>query len=216
MPITVSSKTYTLTVSVEDNTIEVTAGCRRGSGSAPCNLPCREMPAAAAAAITPTAPLTAPVAATSTDAQTMMTTAISIEYDDLFRNNEQHTGKVVRFVGQVLEYGDQICLLCDNPGHFLRVGVTPLGYGVYDDPIYVLYEDDQRFLEDDIVTIWGTVDGLESYIAVLGNEITIPRIQALDVVLGEVSNPKLAGQPGQPAADRDADLRSGPGTNFAT
>lgn len=209
VPITVGSKTYTLTVSVKDGAIQVTS--KTPGVTVGAVRPVAATVAAATPAATLSPVLVPAVAGSDSDPQALMATAVTIEYDDLFRNNEQHVGKVVRYVGQVLEYGDQVCLLCDDPGHYLRVGVTPLGYGVYDDPIYVLYEGDQRFLEDDIVTIWGTVDGLKSYIAVLGNEVTIPRIKALDVVLGETSNPRL---PGAPAANRSANLRSGPATTF--
>lgn len=230
VPLTIASKTYTLTVSVSGTTILVTSAAPEVKiGTVKPKVPLLTLTPATSPAVTGTSggdALAAAAAGTKDGAETgdavdaaaaqaLMATAVTIDYDDLFRNNEQHVGKVVRYVGKVLEYKEESCLLlCDNPGHYLRVGVTPLGYGIYDDPIYVTYKGDQRFLEDDIVTVWGTVDGLESYIAVLGNEITIPRVEAIDVVLGEVSSPKIAAQPGQPVANRNANLRDGPGTTF--
>jgi hypothetical protein len=205
VPVIVGGKTYTLTVGISGSTVKVASSAPEVKVGA-----VQPAPKVADATGTGTA-----AAQSEQDAQAQMATAVTIEYDDLFRNNEQHVGKVVRYVGKVLQYGELSCLFCDDPGHYLRVGMTNQGYGLYGDPIYVLYYGDQRFLEDDIVTVWGTVDGLESYTAVLGNEVTIPRIKALDVLLGEVSNPKLAGKPGQPSANRDANLRGGPGTDYS-
>ena len=208
VPVIVGGKTYTLTVSVSGTTVKV-------ASSAPEVKVGAVQPAPKAAEAAALGRWNGWSGTALQDAQAQMATAVAIEYDDLFRNNEQHLGKVVRYAGKVLQYGELSCLFCDDPGHYLRVGTTNQGYGLYDDPIYVLYYGDQRFLEDDIVTVWGTVDGLESYTAVLGNEVTLPRIKALDVVLGEVSNPKLAGRPGQPSANRGANLRGGPGTDYS-
>ncbi len=208
VPVTAGSKTYTLTVSIIGSTVAVTS-----------NAPELKVGAVqlitAPAILTTTSSAGAAAAPPSQDQQTLLATAVSIEYDDLFRNNEQHVGKVVRYTGKIVQYGELSCLLCADPGHYLRVAVTPLSYGFYDDPIYVIDHSGERFLEDDIVTVWGTVDGLESYTAVLGNEVTIPRIKALSIVLGKASNPKPAGLAGQPSANRDANLRGGPETSFA-
>lgn len=196
VPITVGTKTYTITVTLVDNGVTVTS----------------DNPQIKVGKVEP---VKAAVADAAGDAQARMAQAVTVGYDDLFRNNEQHVGKVVRYVGQVLQFGDVDCLLCLNPEKYLRVAVTNQGYGLWTDPIYVIYQDEERFLEDDIITLWGTVDGLESYIGVLGNEITIPRIKAFDVVLGEQVNPVVAAAPGKPAANKQANLRGGPGTDFA-
>ena len=50
----------------------------------------------------------------------------------------------------------------------------------FDDVILVLY-DGPRFLEDDIVNIWGEVEGLATYEAVFGQDITIPKLHAVCV-----------------------------------
>ena len=57
-------------------------------------------------------------------------------------------------------------------------------YGLWDDPIWVDYPGISRFLEDDIVTVWGTVTGLQKYKAVLGNNVTIPQIEAAPICRG--------------------------------
>lgn len=161
--------------------------------------------------------------------------SVTIAYDDLFRNNEKHIGKIVRYVGEVLQVQENFCLFCENPGYTLRVAVTKGDFDLWDDPIWVDYFGDERFLEDDIVTIWGTVEGLKSYQAVLGNQITVPQLTAIDIQLGEVANPQPATPAtsaadstaedtgsdipamvgDSPTANRNANLRAGPGTTYA-
>jgi hypothetical protein len=47
----------------------------------------------------------------------------------------------------------------------------------YDDVVWVEYEG-PRVLEEDVVMLYGTFDGLHTYEAVLGNAITLPQITA--------------------------------------
>jgi hypothetical protein len=78
------------------------------------------------------------------------------------------TGKVV----QVLEMGSKTAM---------RVNVTKGEYGIWDDTVWVNYtrkSGESRILEDDIIKFWGTVKGRRTYTAVLGQEITLPEIDA--------------------------------------
>lgn len=62
----------------------------------------------------------------------------------------------------------------------LRVNVTKTQY-TYEDTIYVVYakySSEGRILENDIITIWGNANDLISYQSVLGQKITIPRVDA--------------------------------------
>ena len=60
----------------------------------------------------------------------------------------------------------------------LRVATRAEAFiGYYEDIIWVNYRG-SRLIEDDIVDIWGYVKGLKTYTAVLGNEITIPELDA--------------------------------------
>ena len=147
--------------------------------------------------------------------ETEIASAITVPYDELFRNNEDYVGKIVRYVGQIAQTQETTCLLCLERTYALRLLVTPQGYGIWSDAIWVDYTPTERFLDEDIVTVWGKVTGLESYIAVLGNEITIPKIEALAVKLGDVASPVVALPPGTPYALKSANLRGGPGTDYA-
>jgi hypothetical protein len=99
------------------------------------------------------------------------------QYKDIARNPREYDGKKAFFNGkviQVLESGNQVDL---------RVNVTKGEYGFYDDTIYVEYQrkdvNEPRILEDDIIAIWGNLDGLETYTAVLGQTVSIPKLKML-------------------------------------
>jgi len=195
VPVTLNNAAYTLTISVRGDAVTVQSGSP-------------DLRVGTVTEVKVTA-----VTAGGADLSTLKASAVSVPYDDLFRYNEQHVGKFVRFVGKVMQAQKNICLLCDNPGYILRVAVTKGSYDLWDDPIWVDYPGTSRFLEDDIVTLWGTVTGLKTYEAVLGNSITIPLIEALDIQLGEVAGAVTPA--GGSRANKSANLRGGPGTSYA-
>jgi hypothetical protein len=103
--------------------------------------------------------------------------ALTLSYDDLFRNNEQHKGKVVTFFGQVVQTNN-----VGKDKYLLRVNVSPELRGFWKDDVRVDYSG-PRILEDDIVEFVGSVEGLWTYTAVLGNERTIPHIRAIQLLV---------------------------------
>ena len=56
-----------------------------------------------------------------------------------------------------------------------------------DDIVYVVVPTSKveggRILEDDKVSIYGRYDGIETYEALLGNRVSIPRVEATRVVI---------------------------------
>ncbi|OQB11612.1 MAG: hypothetical protein BWY15_02439 [Firmicutes bacterium ADurb.Bin193] len=64
----------------------------------------------------------------------------------------------------------------------LRIDVTQGEYDLWSDTIFVEYTrksaEESRILENDIVTIYGTMNGLKTYQSVLGNQVTVPCIVA--------------------------------------
>ncbi|HHW86815.1 MAG TPA: SH3 domain-containing protein [Chloroflexi bacterium] len=224
VPITVGSRTFTLTISVGATGVgvrvsdpSVTLGAvtkvLRSDATAVTPAPTTPAPATPAPATSTVAAPAMPTPALS-DLDAAKAQAVTIPYEELFRYNEQHVGKTVRYVGEVLQVQEKECLIfCgeDDKGYVLRVAVTKGSYGLWDDPIWVDYNGTQRFLEDDIVTVWGVVTGLQKYTAVLGNQITIPSVNAIDIQLGEVSSPRA---PGVAVASSNANLRGGPGTGY--
>ena len=99
-----------------------------------------------------------------------------LSYKDISRNPNNYVGKNAVITGQV----DQVQE--DGNDIILRVNVTKGSYGLWDDAYYIDYRrknsNESRILENDIVTVYGTIKGIKSYTAVLGNQISIPHIVA--------------------------------------
>ena len=103
-------------------------------------------------------------------------------YKEIARNPNDYKGKHAKFTGeviQVVEDGDSVAL---------RVNITAeeasweeSGY-TYSDTIYVEYtrksENESRILEDDIITLYGTLNGLMDYSSVLGRQVSCPYLLA--------------------------------------
>lgn len=106
------------------------------------------------------------------------------DYEKILRKPDKYEGKLAKFTGEVLQVQEYEFL--GEKTNYYRVGVTKITYDyinevTYDDPIYVEYtpgEKESRIIEGDIVTVWGELDGLESYTSIAGFEITIPRMKA--------------------------------------
>ena len=68
----------------------------------------------------------------------------------------------------------------------LRVNITEIEYeyieNSYEDTVLVEYvrksSDESRILEDDIITMYGTMNDLVTYESILGQSITIPSMTA--------------------------------------
>jgi DNA-directed RNA polymerase subunit RPC12/RpoP len=98
-----------------------------------------------------------------------------IPYTSLMRNPDTYKGSIVYFRGKILQVQQK-----SNNNYILRIATKEDSYlGYYDNVIYVDYYSSNRVLEDDVVDIWGKFVGLKTYQAVLGNDITIPEVNAL-------------------------------------
>ena len=103
--------------------------------------------------------------------------AIKVIYDDLIRNNEDYVGKIVYYKGEILQVN-----IISTDKYVLLVSVTNKGL-YWDDVVWIKYQG-KRFLEKDIIDIWGDVDGLKTYKSTSG-AITVPEIDALQIELVE-------------------------------
>ena len=91
------------------------------------------------------------------------------------RNPENFKGTNVKVTGEVIQ------ALYGSEGIDLRVNITKEGnYATYyTDTIYVVYypeEGEDKILEDDIITIYGTAQGDYTYTSTLGGPITLPLV----------------------------------------
>lgn len=103
-----------------------------------------------------------------------------IDYDTLARNPENYTGNLYTFTGEVVQVVDYDSYIK------MRIDVTPVVENgevwYYEDTIYVKYypkEGADKILEGDIITIYGLCAGEESYTSVLGEIITLPKINMM-------------------------------------
>lgn len=100
----------------------------------------------------------------------------SYSYKEIARNPDSYTGKSAKFTGQVIQ------VINDGNEVALRVNVTKGEYGLWDDTMYIVYSypdsSSPKILEDDIITMYGTLAGNETYTSTLGASVTIPAMAA--------------------------------------
>ncbi|WP_270743510.1 hypothetical protein [Streptococcus infantarius] len=96
-------------------------------------------------------------------------------YDEMARNGDSHAGEKIQITGKVIQVQDS-----DDGGATLRVATSADGYDdVYLVQIMSSEWKGHRLLENDQITIYGTVYGLYSYKTVMGNTQTVPAIIAV-------------------------------------
>lgn len=119
---------------------------------------------------------------TKEDRSTYTAKCKTINYKSLARKPNQYKGQYFVFTGEVIQ------VMEDNNKVTLRVNVTPKRYEslnetYYEDTILVAYEysssNENRILEDDIITIYGQSTGTYTYETVMGSAVTIPAINAM-------------------------------------
>ena len=100
---------------------------------------------------------------------------VEYTYKGIARNPEKVKGEYAVVTGEVIQ-------VLEN-GNFveLRVNITEEKQR-YKDTVYVSYTrksvDEDRILEEDVVTIWGKINGLKTYKSTLGKQVTLPWIEA--------------------------------------
>lgn len=103
-------------------------------------------------------------------------------FEQIARNPNKFKGTNVKLTGEVVQ------VIEDTLSISLRVNITKKGtYSTYyTDTIYVTYypeEGEDKILEDDIITIYGTSQGDCTYTSTLGAQITLPYISAKYITL---------------------------------
>ncbi len=94
----------------------------------------------------------------------------TVTYEDIARPKDCLKGELVSFTGEIIQA---------TSGTY-RMNITKSDFGLYSDTIMFTINEsklNENILEDDIVTIWGESEGPYTYEAVLGNEITVPKIK---------------------------------------
>lgn len=100
-------------------------------------------------------------------------------YEQIARNPDNFKGTNVKITGEVIQ------VMEDSTSTNLRVNITNSG-NYYTDTIYVVYHPEigeDKILENDIITIYGTSQGDCSYTTVLGATVTLPNILAKYIII---------------------------------
>ena len=97
-------------------------------------------------------------------------------YEDLLRHPEQYKGNLATFTGkveQVRNYSDKV---------WFRLGTNEDDFGIWSDMVFVEFNyadtSKARILEDDMLTVYGELNGIKTYTAIFGNEVQIPYLKA--------------------------------------
>jgi hypothetical protein len=107
--------------------------------------------------------------------QTFIASCQTYTFEQMARNPENFKGTNVKLIGEVVQVIEGIY------SNSLRVNITKKGnYSTYyTDTVYVNYvpkQGEDKILEDDIITIYGTAQGDYSYTSTMGATITLPFI----------------------------------------
>lgn len=103
----------------------------------------------------------------------------TIDFKTLSRNPDKYKDNDYKFEGKIIQvqegWGDSVDL---------RINVTKeenkyLDEPLWTDTIYATVEipaGEDKLLEDDVITFWGTCDGNYTYETVMGNNVSLPKI----------------------------------------
>ena len=97
-----------------------------------------------------------------------------LKYKNTLRNPDQYRGQRAYWFGKVLQ-------VINDTDMRVGVGCKKFHYikGYYCKyTIYVEYYGSESLIEDDMVKMWGVMNGNESYTTVLGSTVTIPLFEA--------------------------------------
>lgn len=112
----------------------------------------------------------------------------TISFEDLSRNPDKYKGNNYKFTGQIIQVQEGWFDTVD-----LRINVTKEEFEYIDDVMWTdtIYatvtvpKGADKLLEDDVITFWGTCDGDYTYETVMGNNVSLPKI---DIKYYELNN----------------------------
>lgn len=105
--------------------------------------------------------------------------ATTVNFKELDKNPDLFKGKIVKFTGQVLQIQES------GSYGIIRLAVTKESYGwSFTDVIYIEYQGHTDAVEDDVVTVYGQLNGSKTYESQANFEITIPSMTACVVEKG--------------------------------
>jgi hypothetical protein len=109
-----------------------------------------------------------------------------VTYKELEKDSDSYNGQVVTFTGQVLEIEQ------NGDNGVMRLSVTDLGDDIWSptDVVYVTYDGTTTPVQDDIVTVTGTLTGSYTYTSEANYQITLPSMDTCGSDIREASSAK--------------------------
>lgn len=115
-------------------------------------------------------------AAAAKKKQAFIAQARTIPYNQLEKNADRYAGEKVVFRGQIMQIQETL------GSTFMLLSVTDEGYGFWTDNVWVDYEGTINGAEEDVITVYGTIEGSKSYETQIGGETYVPQMTARYVV----------------------------------
>lgn len=114
-----------------------------------------------------------------------------IDFKTLSRNPDKYKGNNYVLTGQVIQVLDSDSWF-DNTTT-LRINITKNKYEYIDDVTWTdtiiatvtIPKGADRIIENDVIKFWGTCDGLYTYESIMGQKISVPKIDIMYYQLGE-------------------------------
>ncbi|QFK70406.1 hypothetical protein F7984_03685 [Pradoshia sp. D12] len=107
------------------------------------------------------------------EAQAKRANAKTISFDKLNKNPDRYKGEYVKYRGEIVQIMESDGMTA------IRLSITPTSYGwSVSDIIYVAYLGYTDFVDEDVVTIYGEVNGSFTYTSQAGWDITLPLVIA--------------------------------------
>ncbi|MCK5027655.1 MAG: DUF4352 domain-containing protein [Candidatus Pacebacteria bacterium] len=99
--------------------------------------------------------------------------AQAVDFKELEKNPNSFSGKIVKFIGQVVEIQQ------NGDRGIIRLSVTKESFGwSFSDIVWVDYQNGTNALKDDIVTVYGLLTGTKIYTSQANYKISLPSITA--------------------------------------
>lgn len=107
------------------------------------------------------------------EVQDLKNSAITIDYKQLEKNKNRDVGKVAKFKGQIVQ------ILEDGDYTVIRLSIAQASWGWDTNAIlWVEYAGTTKFVQDDIITVYGRMMGEHSYESQAGWEVSVPSMLA--------------------------------------
>jgi hypothetical protein len=115
-------------------------------------------------------------AAQAAKRQAFIASAQNISYEQLLAHPSRYKGERAVYHGQIFQVQE------DGGSTVILISVTDSGYGFWDDHVWVDYDGTIKGAADDMITVYGTLTGTESYDTQAGGNTTVPSMHARYVV----------------------------------